>query len=75
MTYDLMSATFRYFLMLNNKLFEGLLQAHQNHDTVHATELPERLGLHVSDFVFFVTLVGTLNLNFPITPPKSCLCC
>lgn len=61
--------------MLNNKLFEGLLQAHQNNDTIHASELAERFSLHSSDFTFFSTLVGVLNLNLHLIPPKGFLCC
>jgi len=63
----------KFFLRLNGKLFEGLLQARQ--ELIFASDLPQRFGLHTTDIFFFFVVVSALNIELQVAPPKACWCC
>ncbi len=68
----------RFFMALNNKLFQGLERAMQTSAVLRPAEFGSRFGLHPSDYEFLSALVTILNLNHVTIEPErrwlSCCC-
>jgi len=62
----------KFFVALNNKLFGGLLVASERNETITPSDLPERFGLHKSDWLYLETLVDVLNLDILLVQDKFC---